>query len=130
MSAPQYVLFEKDLIKVTNKYEALSNPYEVMIRDHLFYSITNDLWTDDIQIRSFLGVTLYCEENCLNLRVFDLKERHTVEYISETKNFEFWNIQCHKITNLVTEAATNMKKAIDLCLIEKNTLNILVISLI
>lgn len=84
-------------------------------------TLTTDIWTDTMQTRSFLGVTvLFCNEEdkleSVSLGVYDLTQSHTAEYIANIllKACDEWNIEQNKIVAVVTDAGAKIVKAIEI----------------
>lgn len=100
------------------KYDTVSNIFRRKIKD-LSYTLTTDIWTETLQTRSFLGITLHYIENChldsASLGVVDLSERHTSQYIQKilTEIMNDWNIDAENVTAIVTDGAKNITNAVE-----------------
>lgn len=119
--APLYKIPHSDTLKhkLDVKYDALKNVYKEKFFNICHFSITCDVWTETMSMRSFLGVTChYIEDGKLcstTIEVHELSDRHTASYIGEqlldilTK----WNIDPQKVAALVTDSAQNMVNAVN-----------------
>lgn len=103
------------------KYDIIREHFKGKLQNVSGLTLTTDIWTDTMQTRSFLGVTvLFCNEEdnleSVSLGVYDLTQSHTAEYIANTllKICEEWNIESNKIMAVVTDAGANIVKAIEI----------------
>lgn len=119
---PQYKLPSRDTFtrRLDTKYEVVSQKIKEKLSRIDSVTITTDIWSDTMQTRSFLGVTVHYADQMkvcsFTLGVFDLNERHTSAYLSE-KLLEIcdqWHIPKEKITAVVTDSGANIVKAVDL----------------
>ncbi|CAH2108873.1 unnamed protein product [Euphydryas editha] len=80
-------------------------------------SLTIDEWKD-LQLRSFLGVTVHFIENfemkSINIACEPLHDNHTGEYLSEMINkiCDVWGLSHDKIVSITTDNGSNIVKAI------------------
>lgn len=87
--APHYKISSRYTIKrqFESKYNVISELFKQKLASINLCSLTTDIWTDTIQTRSFLGVTVHFIKNVniysITLGVYELSERHTAEYIAE-----------------------------------------------
>lgn len=121
---PQYKIPSRDTFSrlLDSKYESCC----VVTKERLNWveslTLTTDIWTDTMQTRSFLGITVhFTEKNSLSsitLGVVELDERHTANYLAEQllKTMENWNIGKDKITAVITDSGANIVKAVDIAL--------------
>lgn len=120
VTAPLYKVPSRLTLKkmVENKYDVIQNHFKDCIQNIDSLTLTTDVWTDTMQTRSFLGVTILFsdgdEMESVTLGVYDLTESHTAEYISSIllKTCEEWNICKSKIHAVVTDAGANIVKAV------------------
>lgn len=87
--------------KIFEKYDAMKEIFMKKLKNVQYFTLTTDIWTD-IQTRSYIGVTVHFVDqykfNAALLRVNELDERHTSEYIA-TKLVDVcveWNITKQK----------------------------------
>lgn len=101
-----------------DKYEVIGKSYKEMLNTVSYVTLTTDAWTDTMNSKSYLGVTVHCISNIKlmsgMLDVYPLSERHTADYLREilTKVQNNWNIPNSKITCVVSDGAANIVKAI------------------
>lgn len=82
-------------------------------------SLTIDEWKD-LQLRSFLGVTVHFIENfemkSINIACEPLHDNHTGEYLSEMINkiCDVWGLSHDKIVSITTDNGSNIVKAIEI----------------
>ncbi|KAJ8926495.1 hypothetical protein NQ314_021140 [Rhamnusium bicolor] len=107
---------------LNKKYDVISNTYKTKIKNAYLYCLTTDIWTEPMNSKSFLGITVQIVENyklsSANLGVYELNERHSGEYIAEklADVCSKWEIDNDKITAVITNGASNMGLAIELFL--------------
>lgn len=83
-------------------------------------TLTTDIWTDTMNMKSFLGVTAHFGFDivlyAVTLGVYELDQRHTSDYIAAEliKTCEAWGIHKEKVSVVVTDNAANMFKAVEL----------------
>ncbi|CAG9862308.1 unnamed protein product [Phyllotreta striolata] len=117
--APLYKVPTRNCIKdrIDKKFEVLSETFKRLIESVKYFTITTDIWTADMQTKSFMGVTLHFIKNLkmcsATLGVTELTEAHTSAYIVtqlET-NLNEWNIGTDRLVAAVTDNGANMVKA-------------------
>lgn len=120
--APQYKLPSRTTLRrwLDNKYEAVSETFRKKLSTIADLTLTTDIWSDTLNMKSFIGITVYfgIDVNLISvtLGVYELDERHTSQYISEMllRTCEEWGINKDNVTAVVTDNAANMVKAIEL----------------
>ncbi|CAH1113868.1 unnamed protein product [Psylliodes chrysocephalus] len=99
--------------------------YKDKLLEVQYITLTTDIWSDSMQMRSFLGVTAHfganIEFNSVTLGVYELDMRHTSEYIAEMllNICKEWGIKNDQVSAVVTDNAANMVKAIDIAFEKK-----------
>ncbi|XP_066584493.1 E3 SUMO-protein ligase ZBED1-like isoform X2 [Prorops nasuta] len=118
--APLYkVPCRKTITKLmAEKYNVLSDMVRSEICKIENLSVTTDIWTDPINVKSFLGITLHYlmkdKLKSVTIGVVELSERHTAEYIQlclETE-LNLWKVNKNQILIVVSDNGANIKKAI------------------
>lgn len=120
--APQYKLPSRTTLRrwLDNKYEAVSETFRKKLSTIADLTLTTDIWSDTLNMKSFIGITVHfgIDVNLISvtLGVYELDERHTSQYISEMllRTCEEWGINKDNVTAVVTDNAANMVKAIEL----------------
>ncbi|XP_066599447.1 E3 SUMO-protein ligase ZBED1-like isoform X2 [Prorops nasuta] len=103
---------------MADKYSVLSNLVQSELDNIENLSITTDIWTDPLNVKSYLGITVhYLVKDSLKsitIGVVDLSERHTAEYIQLCLETELdkWKICKSQILAIVSDNGANIKKAI------------------
>ncbi|KAF2884629.1 hypothetical protein ILUMI_21537 [Ignelater luminosus] len=126
--APHYKLPCKTTLTrlVDDKYAALSTVFKEELSNIGNLTLTTDMWSETMSMRSFLGITAHFgvgnELLSITLGVYQSNERHTSEHIAEMllKTCTEWGIDRDKISSVVTDNAANMVKAIDLAFGKKH----------
>lgn len=122
-AAPLYKVPSRHTIKrmLENRYEVTQNLFKNKIKGlSSNLTLTTDIWTDTMQTRSFLGVTIhfYDEERMtsVTLGVYELAESHTAEYIGRMllQTCQEWCIDPEKVSAVVTDGGANVVKAVDI----------------
>lgn len=121
-AAPQYKMPSRKIFSnlLVSKYEAVSFLFRSKISRVSSYTLTTDIWTETMQTKSFLGVTIHFGENdkiySATLGIYELDERHTANYISEKLEFvcKEWGVANENVTAVVTDGADNMTKAVEM----------------
>lgn len=121
-AAPQYKIPSRKTIGnlLENKFTAISKILRTKYKTLNSYCLTTDIWTDTLQTRSFLGVTLHFNEgisiNSATLGVYELEERHIAEYIADKLNnvCTEWNICKKNVVAVISDGAANITKAIEI----------------
>lgn len=128
VAAPLYKVPSRFTFKkmLENKFEVTQNYFKNKLKTVNSCTLTTDVWTETMQTRSFLGVTVHFFDNdkleSATLGVYELSEHHTGEYISQMllKTTEEWGINNSKVLAVVTDAGANMIKAVDLAFGKKS----------
>ncbi|XP_066585542.1 E3 SUMO-protein ligase ZBED1-like [Prorops nasuta] len=103
---------------IEEKYEVLSEIIKLQLHTTEHLSLTTDIWTDPLNIKSFLGLTSHyiCDNKLKSvaLGVTELKERHTAEYIEMwlLNTVDEWKICIDSIVAIVSDNGANIKKAV------------------
>ncbi|XP_014298152.1 zinc finger BED domain-containing protein 4-like [Microplitis demolitor] len=108
---PLYKIRSRETLKkrIDETYEAMSEVFKKYIKEAEHYCITYDIWTETMQNKSLVGVTIHFLENSKltsgSLGVFELLDKHTAEYVQKrlTDIFQQWNISIDKVTAVVTD---------------------------
>lgn len=119
---PQYKIPSRTSLRrwLDNKYEVISETFRKKLSTIADLTLTTDIWSDTLNMKSFIGVTVHfgidIELISVTLGVYELDERHTSQYISEKllRTCEEWGINKDNVTAVVTDNAANMVKAIEL----------------
>lgn len=125
---PHYKLPNKTTLTrwVDDKYEALSLVLKEKLSNIENITLTTDMWTETMTMRSFLGITAHfgvgIELNSITIGVYQSNERHTSEHIAEMllNTCSEWGIDKDKVSAVVTDNAANMVKAVDLAFGKKH----------
>ncbi|CAG5001618.1 unnamed protein product [Parnassius apollo] len=120
--APQYKIPSRKGLRrwLDNKYEVVSETFKKKLSSIEDLTMTTDIWSDTLNMKSFIGVNVHFEIEIglilVTLGVYELDERHTSQYISEMllKTCAEWDINKDNVTAFVTENAANMVKAVEL----------------
>ncbi|KAF2882058.1 hypothetical protein ILUMI_24106 [Ignelater luminosus] len=126
--APHYKLPSKTTLTrwVDDKYAALSTVFKEKLSNIENLTLTTDMWSETMSMRSFLGITAHFgvgnELLSITLGVYQSNERHTSEHIAEMllKTCTEWGTDRDKISSVVTDNVANMVKAIDLAFGKKH----------
>jgi len=118
--APSYKIPSVTTLKNTldNKYEVTKGILKSCLLAAPHVTITFDAWTETMNEKSFLGVTVhYLKDVSLKshcLAVAELKERHTAQYLSDIiqKILSDWQIDNSKIVTVVTDNGANVVAAV------------------
>lgn len=121
-AAPLYKVPSRHTFKrmLENRYEVIQNLFKNKIKDVRNVTLTTDIWTDTMQTRSFLGVTIhFLDEDrmtSVTLGVYELAESHTAEYIGRMllQTCHEWCIDSEKVFTVVTDGGANVVKAVDI----------------
>lgn len=127
--------------RIDDLYTVMENKFREELSKVPFVSITTDVWTETMQMRSFLGITTHLIQdgklktpNILyylynftyyfiklilfiiieNIGTVELFEGHTAIYIGRTliETLQSWGLKVEKVVAVVTGSGANMKKAI------------------
>lgn len=115
---PLYKVPSRETIKIRidDKYEAMSHLFKTYITNSASYCITYDIWTETMQNKSFIGVTIhFLDKSQLlsgTLGVFELTESHTSMYIAQklTDIFAEWNVSIEKVSAVITDNDSTVMK--------------------
>ncbi|XP_045780821.1 E3 SUMO-protein ligase ZBED1-like [Maniola jurtina] len=115
---PLYKVPSRETIKsrIDDKYDAMSNLFKTYIKNAENYCITYDIWTETMQNKSFVGLTIhFLDKSKLlsgTLGVFELTESHTSLYITEKLKeiFAEWNISIEKVSAIITDSDSTLMK--------------------
>ncbi|XP_024879336.1 zinc finger BED domain-containing protein 1-like, partial [Temnothorax curvispinosus] len=103
---------------VEEKYEVLSNMMKAKLSQVNYLSLTTDIWTESLNMKSFLGLTAHFlveeQHRSVTIGVVEMTERHQSEYLKNwlLNLIDTWNIQSQNIVAVVSDNAANIKKAI------------------
>lgn len=108
---------------ICSKYDVLSAHVKSKLSLVEHITITTDVWTDTLNTKSFLGITVHFMSLCklklesITLGVLELDDRHTTVHIAEWLNsaFDTWGINKSQIFLVVTDNGANIKNAIYTC---------------
>ncbi|XP_046800992.1 E3 SUMO-protein ligase ZBED1-like [Lucilia cuprina] len=115
---PLYKVPSRETIKsrIDTKYEVMSNIFKSFINNAESYCITYDIWTETMQNKSFVGVTIHFLDKLKllsgTLGVFELTESHTSAYIKEKLKeiFAEWHISVPKVSAVITDNDSTVMK--------------------
>lgn len=108
---------------ISSKYDVLSGKIKNKLSSVESITLTTDIWTDTINTKSYLGITVHFLSVCkLNLEsvvlgVLELDERHTSENIAKWLDsaLQEWGIEKRQIFLVVTDNGANIKSAVSTC---------------
>jgi len=108
---------------ISSKYDVLSGQIINKLSMVESITLTTDIWTDTINTKSYLGITVHFLSFCkLNLEsvvlgVLELDERHTSENIAKWLDSapQEWGIEKRQIFLVVTDNGVNIKSAVSEC---------------
>lgn len=98
------------------KYEAISETFKTRLSTIEDITLTMDIWSDTLNMKSFLGVAAHfgidIELFAATLGVYELNQRHTSEYMADMliKTCQEWGKHKENLTDVVTDNAANMVK--------------------
>ncbi|XP_044739986.1 E3 SUMO-protein ligase ZBED1-like [Chrysoperla carnea] len=104
---------------IDTKYEDKKTLIKQKLKSVKNVCLTIDEWKD-MQLRSFLGVTVHFIENfemkSMSIACEPLHDNHTGEYLSEMilKVCEDWGLPIEKIVSVTTDNGSNIVKAIEI----------------
>lgn len=115
---------------LSSKYDVLSASVKSKLSLVNHITLTTDVWTDTINTKSFLGITVhFLSLNKLNLEsialgVLELDERHTSVNIADWLNdaLNTWGLNKNQIFLVVTDNGSNIKNAVYACFGKKKHL--------
>lgn len=105
---------------IEEKYSCLSNLIKEQLSNVSDIALTTDIWTD-LNTKSYLGVTAHyhinCDKKTVMIGVTELNDRHTSDNLKQwlLEIVHKWNITLHSIVVIVSDNASNIKKAYIRC---------------
>lgn len=126
--APHYKLPSKTTLTrwIDDKYDVLSDVFKNKLKSVENLTLTTDLWTETMSMRSFLGITghfgICTDFFSITLGVYQSFDRNTSDHIAEMllNSCSEWNIDIDKVSAVVTDNAASMIKAVDLAFGKKH----------
>ncbi|CAB3251490.1 unnamed protein product [Arctia plantaginis] len=126
--APHYKLPSKTTLTrwVDDKYSALSEVFKEKLSNIENITLTTDMWSEMMSMRSFLGITAHFGKGnyffSITLGAYESNERHTSEHISKMllKICAEWDKDKNKVSAVITDNAENMVNAVDLAFGKKH----------
>ncbi|XP_024878253.1 zinc finger BED domain-containing protein 1-like [Temnothorax curvispinosus] len=100
------------------KYDLLSSMMKTQLSQVQYLSLTTDIWTESLNMKSFLGLTAHFlvdeHHKSVTIGVVEMTERHQSEYLKNwlLSLIDKWNIHMKSIVVVVSDNAANIKKAI------------------
>lgn len=121
MTVPLYkVPGRKTIITLMEeKYDFLTNIMKIKLSTVKHLCITTDIWTDTLNTRSYLGMTVHFAANgkltSVIIGVTELSERHTSDYLAQwlSQICTEWHIQTDNVVAVVTDNGANIVKAVN-----------------
>lgn len=121
-TVPHYKIPHRSTITrlLDSKFQALSSVFKQKLSKLNYLTVTTDIWTDTMQARSFMGITVHYSESAhmktATLGVQQLEERHTGSYLANilTNTLLSWGIDIDQITAVVTDNGANMVSAVEI----------------
>ncbi|XP_036320331.1 zinc finger BED domain-containing protein 4-like [Rhagoletis pomonella] len=115
---PLYKMPSRETIKsrIHDKYEEMSNLFKTYIKNAENYCITYYIWTEPMQNKSFLGVTIHFLDKFKllsgTLGIFEMTEGHRSVCITEKLKdiFEEWHISIDKVSAIITDNDSTVMK--------------------
>ncbi|XP_046735009.1 E3 SUMO-protein ligase ZBED1-like [Diprion similis] len=106
--APHYELPSETTLtrRVDDKYAALSTVFKAKLSNIEYVTLTTDMWSETMSMRSFLGITAH------------FGEEHIAEMLLNT--CAEWGIDSDKVSAVITDNAAHMVKAVDLAFGKKH----------
>lgn len=118
---PLYKVSTRNTVKnhIDKEYEIAALRFlQTLISDINYFTLTTDIWTADMQNKSFIGVTVQyvqgMEMKSACLDVLKLNQSHTAAYISSSLQniLNKWKISKDKIVAVVTDNGANIVRAV------------------
>lgn len=117
--SPLYTIPSRKVITslIEEKYVYLSSLIKEQLSNINDVALTTDIWTD-LNTKSYLGVTAHYHINCKQkncmIGVIELNDRHTSNNLKEwlLEIVQKWSISLQSIVVVVSDNASNIKKAI------------------
>lgn len=103
---------------IEEKYVYLSSLIKEQLSNIDNIALTTDIWTDTLNTKSYLGITAHYHVNCNKITVMigvtELNDKHTSENLKKwlLEIIQEWNITLRSIVVVVSDNASNIKKAI------------------
>ncbi|XP_066587634.1 E3 SUMO-protein ligase ZBED1-like [Prorops nasuta] len=103
---------------IQEKYEVLCNIIRDQLRKVVDISLTTDIWTDQLNTKSYLGLTAHYifdnKHKSVTIGVTQLYERHSAENIKKWLRIiiKEWGVNTESILVIVSDSGSNIKKAI------------------
>jgi len=121
VTVPLYKIPERKKITalMEEKYEFLANIMKTKLSTVKHLCFTTDVWTDILNTKSYLGVTVHFALNgkltSVVIGVTELIERHTSNYLGQWLSdiCNEWHIEKNNIVGIVTDNGTNIVKAVN-----------------
>ncbi|XP_066589924.1 zinc finger BED domain-containing protein 4-like [Prorops nasuta] len=100
------------------KYEILSEKIKLYLHQTEYLSLTTDIWTDLLNVKSYLGLTCHYiyddKHKSVALGVTELNDKHSSENLEAwlLNTVDQWKICFNSIICIVSDNGANIKKAI------------------
>jgi len=100
------------------KYDYLSKIMKERLSSVNDICLTADIWTDTLNTKSYIGVTahyiLRTQFKSVTIGVTELEENHTADYLKHwlLKITSDWRIEKENIVAIITDNASNIRKAV------------------
>lgn len=121
-AAPMYKIPSRTTITnlIKTKYEVLSGLVKTKLSQIEFLTITTDIWTDTVNTKSYLGMTVHFLNisnvalDSVTIGVLELSASHTPNNISIwfEQLIEEWGIKKSQVFTVVTDSGPNILSAI------------------
>jgi len=104
---------------IEEKYQLLSNMMKIKLSTVEYLCLTTDVWTDTLNTRSYLGMTVHFVLNekltSAIIGVTELSDRHTSYYLGQWLSCicTEWHIKTDNVVAVVTDNAVNIVKAVN-----------------
>ncbi|KMQ88434.1 zinc finger bed domain-containing protein 1-like protein [Lasius niger] len=116
---PLYKIPSRKSITILWRRNALlSSMMKTQLSEVKYLSLTTDIWTETLNMKSFLGMTAHFlvgeRHKSVTIGVVELIERHQSEYLKNwlLNLIDQWNIEIENIVVVVSDNDANIKKAI------------------
>ncbi|XP_066583331.1 E3 SUMO-protein ligase ZBED1-like [Prorops nasuta] len=100
------------------KYQVLSSNIKSLLSNTKYMSLTTDIWTDPLNVKSFLGLTAHFihedKHKTVTIGVTELCDRHSSNNIQMwlLDVTEKWKIKQESVVTVVCDNGANIKKAV------------------
>ncbi|KAL4123342.1 hypothetical protein QTP88_015539 [Uroleucon formosanum] len=121
-AAPMYKIPSRTTITnlIKTKYEVLSGLVKTKLSQIEFLTITTDIWTDTVNTKSYLGMTVHFLNisnvalDSVTIGVLELSASHTANNISIwfEQLIEEWGIKKNQVFTVVTDNGANILSAV------------------